>query len=224
MTKKNVIVGVLLKAGDDATPLPIKISDLESIQGYVGGYIDAVTMTYDPKEMFTDPKDCEPFVCVGYVHDEGAVLGLPVNELASAVFNQNLFGDVVMVSGTSPSGKYDGDNYDLPDWFVEGVFTHLRSAIEMGRKIYDALGTSKKFLAVAVKDGIVTSDEIVEMMMRATAEGSQQDRDDMQALVVYGYRRLCGDIPDPQVSAPLPSEWEITDEELAEFLSETGDK
>jgi hypothetical protein len=46
--------------------------------------------------------------------------------------------------------------------------------------------------------------------------------ENIQALSIYGYKRLKGEIPEPQVSEPLPSEWEITDEEIQKFLAETN--
>ena len=60
------------------------------------------------------------------------------------------------------------------------------------------------------------------MVMRAALEGSAEDMENIQALSIYGYQRLKGDIPKPQVSNPLPSEWDITDEEIQKFLAETN--
>ena len=219
----NTVMGVLLPVGSDATPIPVKISDIESIQHYVGGHFDCVTMEYDPHEMFDEVSTETKFVCVGYVHDEGRMLNLEINELASTIFNQHLVGDVVIVSGTSPKGKYDGESYDLPEWFINGVFTHLRSAISLGNRLNAVMAGLKKFLVVAIQDGLVTSDEITEMVMRAALEGSQEDMETIQSLSLYGYKRLRGDIPEPQVSNPLPSEWEITDEEIQKFLAEINE-
>lgn len=219
----NTVMGVLLPVGSNATPIPVKISDIESIQHYVGGHFDCVTMEYDPHEMFDEVSTETKFVCVGYVHDEGRMLNLEINELASTIFNQHLVGDVVIVSGTSPKGKYDGESYDLPEWFINGVFTHLRSAISLGNRLNAVMAGLKKFLVVAIQDGLVTSDEITEMVMRAALEGSQEDMETIQSLSLYGYKRLRGDIPEPQVSNPLPSEWEITDEEIQKFLAEINE-
>ena len=218
----NKVMAVLLPVGSNAQPIPVAISDIESIQHHIGGYFECVTMEYDPHEMFDEVSTETKFVCVGYVNEDGLSLGLEPNELASTIFNQQLVGDVVIVSGTSPKGEYDGESYDLPEWFINGVFTHLRSAVSLGNRLNAVMSGLKKFLAVAIQDGLVTSEEITEMVMRAALEGSAEDMENIQALSIYGYQRLKGDIPEPQVSNPLPSEWDITDEEIQKFLSETN--
>lgn len=218
----NKVMAVLLPVGSNAQPIPVAISDIESIQHHIGGYFECVTMEYDPHEMFDEVSTETKFVCVGYVNEDGLSLGLEPNELASTIFNQQLVGDVVIVSGTSPKGEYDGESYDLPEWFINGVFTHLRSAVSLGNRLNAVMSGLKKFLAVAIQDGLVTSEEITEMVMRAALEGSAEDMENIQALSIYGYQRLKGDIPKPQVSNPLPSEWDITDEEIQKFLSETN--
>ena len=218
----NKVMAVLLPVGSNAQPIPVAISDIESIQHHIGGYFECVTMEYDPHEMFDEVSTETKFVCVGYVNEDGLSLGLEPNELASTIFNQQLVGNVVIVSGTSPKGEYDGESYDLPEWFINGVFTHLRSAVSLGNRLNAVMSGLKKFLAVAIQDGLVTSEEITEMVMRAALEGSAEDMENIQALSIYGYQRLKGDIPKPQVSNPLPSEWDITDEEIQKFLSETN--
>ena len=218
----NKVMAVLLPAGSNAQPIPVKIDDIESIQHHIGGYFECVTMEYDPHEMFDEVSTETKFVCVGYVNEDGLSLELEPNELASTIFNQQLVGNVVIISGTSPKGEYDGESYDLPEWFINGVFTHLRSAISLGNRLNDVMAGLKKFLIVAIKDGLVTHEEITEMVMRAALEGSAEDMENIQALSIYGYKRLKGEIPEPQVSEPLPSEWEITDEEIQKFLAETN--
>jgi hypothetical protein len=218
----NKVMAVLLPVGSDAQPIPVAISDIESIQHHVGGYFECVTMEYDPHEMFDEVSTETKFVCVGYVHEEGRMLNLEPNELASTIFNQQLVGNVVIVSGTSPKGEYDGESYDLPEWFINGVFTHLRSAVSLGNRLNAVMSGLKKFLVVAIEDGLATSEEITEMVMRAALEGSAEDMETIQALSIYGYKRIKGEIPEPQVSEPLPTEWEITDEEIQKFLAETN--
>lgn len=218
----NKVMGVLLPVGSNAQPIPVAISDIKSIQHHIGGYFECVTMEYDPHEMFDEVSTETKFVCVGYVNEDGLSLGLEPNELASTIFNQQLVGNVVIVSGTSPKGRYDGELYDLPEWFINGVFTHLRSAVSLGNRLNAVMAGLKKFLVVAIQDGLVTSEEITEMVMRAALEGSVEDMENIQALSIYGYKRLHGEIPEPQVSEPLPSEWEITDEEIQKFLAETN--
>lgn len=63
---------------------------------------------------------------IGYVHDEGLLIGLPVNTVASLMFSRPLVGNVVLVGGISPDGEYDGENHDLPEsFFSEGYLTYL---------------------------------------------------------------------------------------------------
>jgi hypothetical protein len=72
------------------------------IQEAVGGYIDAVR-----------GEDI-----VGYVNDEGLLMGLPYNTLASILFGRHLVGDVLVVGSFSESGEYDGADYNIPEWLV----------------------------------------------------------------------------------------------------------
>lgn len=50
---------------------------------------------------------------VGYVHDEGLLLGLEPNAMASAVFGKFLVGNCVIVGAISDTGEYDGENHNL---------------------------------------------------------------------------------------------------------------
>lgn len=63
---------------------------------------------------------------VGYLHDEGLLIGLPVNTVASLLFSRPLVGNVVLVGGLSPEGEYDGENHDLPEsFFREDYLAYL---------------------------------------------------------------------------------------------------
>lgn len=63
---------------------------------------------------------------IGYLHDEGLIIGLPVNTVASLLFSRPLVGNVVLVGGLSPDGEYDGENHDLPEsFFREGYLAYL---------------------------------------------------------------------------------------------------
>lgn len=53
---------------------------------------------------------------VGYVNDEGLLIGLTPNVFASALFGQPLVGDCVVVGSLNESGEYDGENHDVPDF------------------------------------------------------------------------------------------------------------
>ena len=75
----------------------------EFINNAVGGWFDAVHPVY------TD------FNVVGYVHDEGLLLGLEPNPVASAMFGRFLVGNVVVVGTLNADGKYDGASHDVSD-------------------------------------------------------------------------------------------------------------
>jgi hypothetical protein len=98
--------GALLPAGTGEQIEPIMVEDYKSIQQVIGGCFDVVR-----KELEDGTVIC------GYVHDEGLLLGMDTNWFASALFERHLVGPCVVVSGTSPSGEYDGDDYDLPERF-----------------------------------------------------------------------------------------------------------
>ena len=59
---------------------------------------------------------------VGYVHDEGLLIGLPVNAVASMLFQRPLVGDCVVIGSLNEKGEYDGENHDVPVAFTSGRF------------------------------------------------------------------------------------------------------
>lgn len=114
-----MVSGALLHAGVDAGIEPVIVGDYTTIQQFVGGHFDCVR-----KEI-----DDEGTVIVGYVHDEGLLLGMETNWTASAMFGRELAGPCVIVSGTSPSGEYDGENYDLPTGFFGFLTTTFKEHV-----------------------------------------------------------------------------------------------
>jgi hypothetical protein len=59
---------------------------------------------------------------VGYVHDEGLLIGLPVNAVASMLFQRPLVGDCVVIGSLNERGEYDGENHDVPATYTSGRF------------------------------------------------------------------------------------------------------
>lgn len=159
----STVAGVLLRAGVQVEPEQVFVSDLESIQGMVGGTIDAVRAEYND------------VVIVGYCHDEGLLLDLPMNWMASALFTRELRGDVVLVSGTSPDGNYDGENYDVPPPFVRWLSTtfiaRVAESYNMSNIITDALSS-------AVDRGFVTMTEIEEVMQFMVGAANRDESDE----------------------------------------------
>lgn len=65
-----------------------------------------------------------------YVNDEGKLLDLPINPVATlaTMINSNIqdviAGDVVITSHLNPKGVRDGGDYDVPSWAVD-AFEYL---------------------------------------------------------------------------------------------------
>jgi hypothetical protein len=209
------VEGILFPTGEDAEPTPVAVGDLESIQGFVGGWIDAVTQTYDPNDLYGDevPDGAQPFTLVGYVNDEGIILGLERNDLASVVFRRELYGPVVIVSGTSPSGEYDGDNYNVPTWFADAV---CNGSLAEATSVVKKLAVISRALAVCVGDGLIEMEEVKLAWLLANL-GHEESKLLITTLVAYGRAKL-----DSEVSEE--TEWSVTDEEIEKFLQENGGK
>lgn len=107
---------ILLPAGINVTPQEVLYNDYKDIQQYVGGHFDAVRVNA------RNGRNDENVTLVGYVHDEGMLIGLEDNWLAMAIFRQPLVGDCLIVSGTNPvTGEYDGESYDVPEELCEYI-------------------------------------------------------------------------------------------------------
>jgi hypothetical protein len=125
---------------------------LTEIQEVVGGTIDAVRRGC----LDTSGKN-KNFILVGYVHDEGRIIDLPLNPVATVLFEQNIYGDVLLVSGTNPeTGEYDGENYDVPTDFTVYVTTALHEEVSMSLMFSKMLATA---LSKAVEDEVVSMSE-----------------------------------------------------------------
>lgn len=94
------------------------------INGVVDGWFDAVHPTFE--------HTSGPLNIVGYVHDEGLLLGLKPNIIASALFGRVLVGRCVVVGTLNPMGNYDGDSHDVPSGAIE-VMAWLDSAFQLWR-------------------------------------------------------------------------------------------
>jgi hypothetical protein len=153
----------LLPCGIGSAIEPAIVGDLESIQHYVGGCIDAVR---------TELHDGT--VIVGYCHDEGLLLGMETNWFASALFNQQLCGPVVLVSGTSPDGEYDGDNYDLPEQFYKYLTTKFTKRVA---ETYNETMIMSAGIALARRVGIIDAEEmlVLDEKLERASEGDDAD-------------------------------------------------
>jgi hypothetical protein len=65
---------------------------------------------------------------VGYVNDEGLLIGLAPNVIASVLFGRPLVGDVVVLGALSEEGEYDGENHDVPEQYLSDRFREVAQA------------------------------------------------------------------------------------------------
>lgn len=153
---------VLIKADASTAPEPLLLGGgdsqvLTEIQSAVGGTIDAVR-----RGATDETGETPPFILVGYVHDEGIILKLPLNPVATVLFEQNIFGNCLVVSGTNPeTGVYDGENYDLPATFSEylmsGLHTQVQESLVFSRVLSQAM-------RLGLRNGTVTEAEAEAIM------------------------------------------------------------
>jgi hypothetical protein len=77
-------------------------------------------------------------------------------------------------------------------------------------------------LALAVREGLATRDDVL-LAIVGVSQGDENAEEILSMLTTYGRLRRAGEI-DAYVSTDtnLPSDWEVTDEELAEFFNNLG--
>jgi len=168
---------VLLKADPNAEPEPILLGGgdtdrVSEIQAKVGGAFDAVR-----RGAVDTSGATQSFQIVGYVHDEGRILNLPLNPMATMLFEQNIFGDVVLVSATNPeTGEADGEDYDIPSAFtqylIQAMYEEMRESLAFSKFVSAAI-------AKAVSDKVVSNAEAMEFLswlMQKESEGEAMGR------------------------------------------------
>lgn len=147
----SAVSAVLLKCGSGVEPEPVVINGLESIQSLVGGNIEAVRI-FAQKRDDTD----EPFELVGYCDDEGRIKDSEINWLASALFSQEIRGNVVVVTDAG-----DGEDGDVPDTFVKWLMSgFLRRVADS----YNQATFIAEVMRFAVENHLVPEEEIMEVM------------------------------------------------------------
>jgi len=161
----STVHGLLIHSGVGAKVERIQVGELENIQHYVGGMIDAVR-----KQVSKD------IVAVGYVHDEGLILDMEMNWIASALFMQEIRGPVVVVNGLSNDYEYDGDNHDLPDEFITYMQTKF---IDKVAETYNESKLVQSMLEYAFNKDMMTEDEVSELLkhLELGVEGNQESMD-----------------------------------------------
>jgi len=148
----GIKMGAVLSTDVNSAPEACVIGDIADIQEKIGGCFDCVTIT-------CKGDSGASFQLVGYVHDEGRILNppLPINLMASAIFNRELHGDCVILSGTNPENHDDdGESYDLPSVFyqylVENFYPTLRRSIVFTQVSATAVKLAKELGEISSDD------------------------------------------------------------------------
>lgn len=119
-------IALLLKTSGEIIPLELNnINDHEVIRDNVGGWFDCV-------------RNHERRI-VGYVHDEGLLIGLPANPVSSFLFDQILAGDCVIVGSHSEAGEYDGESHELPKAYYSDILVEMARDMGADTKLNEKL-------------------------------------------------------------------------------------
>jgi len=199
------IEAVLLPTEEGAEPTPVSVGDLQTLRDLVGGHIDAVQVEYNTDELpikFSD--DYLSCRVVGYLNDEGLLLGLPMNKLATLVFGRPLFGPVVLVGGDDGGGN----DTPLPEWFLRNIYSGaLQETVKELDESAKVLATAVKF---GIEDGAIDADlarALVGSLMGDDESEAQTAQEIIEGLVKYYISRKLGmERPD----------WDAIDEEIIE--------
>jgi hypothetical protein len=158
----STVSAVLLKCGSGVEPEPVVINGLESIQSLVGGNIEAV-------RVFAQKRDTdEPFELVGYCDDEGRIKDSEINWLASALFRQEIRGNVVVVTDAG-----DGEDGDVPDTFVKWL---MSSFLQRVAQAYNEATFIAEVMGFAVQNNLVPEEEIMEVMDSMGQDIANEDK------------------------------------------------
>lgn len=214
--------GVLLPC-DGSEPMPISVGDHEHINQIVEGMFDCVTVNVKASDDSVDS-----FIACGYINDTGLIDNLPINTMASLVFQRELRGNVVLVSGTSPTGDYDGDNHDVPSWFLDTIFDG--SLYETSKAIQALAVIEAEAVTLAVDDGLFTEHQAAVLYMMMEDYGPKYDKviDGMVGTALAYYQgRATGSIP--KFDRSEYEQWRketfgapLTDEDIAKFMEENS--
>jgi hypothetical protein len=216
-------MAVRIPADMNAKPHWVAVTDYKDIQSTVGGPFDAVSTKVDPAE-FNANDDRQAFVLCGYVHDEGLLIGLPVNQRASVMFQRELVGDVLVLSGTNPtSGAYDGDNYDVPGWYADRLMDGtLEWVIDHSEEMSETIA---KAIELALKDGVYSQQDIDHVLMLMEQGPDELTSIEIEAVnmvmlacVLYYKGRMSGNLPKHDVRGYELLDEGLSDEMIADFM------
>ena len=145
----GAVIGTVI--GDK--PEALVIGDLSDIQSSVGGYVEQVTIECG------NAGDSTTFTLLGYVHDEGAISDPPLemNLLASMIFNRELRGKCVIVSGTKgDDAESELDIYDLPSEFFNFLCNDFTRDVALSANLTQMFAIA---MVAGVANGVITQAE-----------------------------------------------------------------
>lgn len=149
----GIQMGAVISTTVGHKPEPVVIGDIADIQEKIGGHFDCVTVECG------NTDDGSKFQLVGYVHDEGRIMNPPLemNLMASMIFNRELHGTCVILSGTNPeTSEDDGESYDLPSKFFTYLCETLTKEIEKS-VMFTQMAASA--MCMAERDNVITQEQ-----------------------------------------------------------------
>ena len=179
----NLVSGLFLPSGACVAPEPILVDGYKDIQKLVGGNFDCVSTNVGRDDVSFE----------GYVHDEGLLIGLEYNYLASALFGRDLVGDCVLLWGLSPNGVRDGDNYDMPTEMVESIQVELLEGVAVA---YNTSVVVSAIMELAIHAGMTTKSEasaIIHELHEASVNGTDNTEPEAGLIAVM---RKVADMPE----------------------------
>jgi len=170
----NLVSGLFLPSGTCVEPQHILVDGYKDIQKYVGGNFDCVST-----DVGRDDVSFE-----GYVNDEGLLIGLEYNYLASALFGRDLVGDCVLLWGLSPDGERDGDNYDMPAEMVESITTELLEGVAVA---YNTSVVVSAIMELAIHSGMTTkseADRVIHNLHETAVNGTDNTEPEAELIAI----------------------------------------
>lgn len=156
--------GILLPCGTGKFPDPVFYDDYKDIQSEIGGLF--TTLEWE------DDVEGTHVAITGFARDEITQDETNMNWFAAAMFNQPVFGDVLLAWHLSPNGEKDGDVYDLPDFVSQFVLTDFTEGVV---NCYAEATIMSHLFVAAVNDGVIDDTDMRNVMryMEATSTGCE---------------------------------------------------
>ncbi len=96
---------------------------------------------------------------VGYVNDEGLLIGLDPNVLASVLFGRPLVGDVVVLGALSEEGEYDGENHDVPEQYLSDNFLKVAELFLSSEEVVNSVHATIANIDLTPKVEVLTDEQ-----------------------------------------------------------------